>query len=341
MCAYPVSRPASRLRQTPHHPGVQLLASVLFGAPRVCRGPLRVCHARYVAPREPHAQRLTSRTHRACAYPMSPCFVVVRALGCARRRGTFHRTRTCFSQRALTNSQPISQSIKHTQHAREMKCRELALVCVRVVLHQARCHARSGLPRDRRDATSYHAFARDTEPSRLAQHKASHQRRVARTSTGCYKRGRARTLYSQRALIRLATSMMHRSFIREPHQAHASHKAARIGSSYAWVVCPSSCRCGVLARIPQTDVSALFVFSSENSVEWVRCSSCMNSLWRLWCRLATPRLMPSESRMGLCGCTVPCLLCDTRSVSWSPFFNAELFFFSGMSLRTPCDKVQF
>ena len=48
--------------QTPHQPGVQLLPSLLSGAPRVCRGPLRVCRARSVAPREPHAQGLPSRT---------------------------------------------------------------------------------------------------------------------------------------------------------------------------------------------------------------------------------------------------------------------------------------
>ena len=101
------------------------------------------------------------------------------------------------------------------------------------MLHEARRHAHSSLPRDRHDATSYHAVARDTKPHRLAQHKASHQGRVARTSSGCYTHGRTRTRYSQCALIRLAASMKHCSIIREPYQAHSSHEAARIGSSYA------------------------------------------------------------------------------------------------------------
>ena len=40
-----------------------------FRAPRVCRDPLRACRARSVAPREPQAQSLTSRAHRARVYP--------------------------------------------------------------------------------------------------------------------------------------------------------------------------------------------------------------------------------------------------------------------------------
>ena len=48
--------------QTPPQPGVQLLPSLLSGAPRVCRGPLGVCRALSVAPREPNSQLLTSRT---------------------------------------------------------------------------------------------------------------------------------------------------------------------------------------------------------------------------------------------------------------------------------------
>ena len=45
-----------------------------------------------------------SRTHRARAYPMLPCFVVIRVLDwtrtcvrCARRHGTFHHTRVFFA----------------------------------------------------------------------------------------------------------------------------------------------------------------------------------------------------------------------------------------------------
>ena len=76
-----------------------------------------------------------------------------------------------------------------------MERRVLVPTSVRVVLHEARCHARSGSPRDRRDATSCDAFARDTEPRLLAQRKASHRRRGT-----CYTCGRARTRYSQRAV---------------------------------------------------------------------------------------------------------------------------------------------
>ena len=114
---------------------------------------------------------------------------------CARRHGTFHHTRACFSQRALTNLQYTSRPINHTKHTRQRKHRKLVPTSSRVVLHEARRHAHSSLPRDRHDATSYHAFARDTKPHRPAQHKGSHQGPVARTSTGCYTRGRTRNVF--------------------------------------------------------------------------------------------------------------------------------------------------
>ena len=151
-----------------------------------------------------------------------------------------------------------------------------------------------------------------------------HIRDASRTSTGCYTRGRTRTRYSRCALIWLATLIKHRSIIREPYQANASYKAARIGSSYA----QGCVSVFVLVRRfgeDSTDryVSALFVFFSENSVVWVNCSSCMRTLWCLWCRLAMPRLMPSVSRMGLCGS----LFVATFALSVGLlFFNAELFF---------------
>ena len=129
----------TRLRHTPHQPQVELLPSLLSGAPHVCRGPLRVRRARSVAPRKPHAQGLTSRTHRARVSDV--------ALLC------FH---PCVGLNAR----------------------------VRAVL----------LP------------ARD-----------------ARTGTNA--------LFTM-CTHRLATSMKHRSIIGEPCQAHASHKAARIESSY-------------------------------------------------------------------------------------------------------------
>ena len=146
---------------------------------------------------------------------------------------------------------------------------------------------------------------------------------------GCYTSGRTRTPYSQRALIRLATSMKHRSIIREPYQAHASHKAARSGSSYALG------RVSVFVSVRRfwrgfhRQMSLRCSFFLENSVEWVRCSSCMHTLWCLWCRLAMPRLMPSVSRMGLCGSlfVVRHSLCQLVS-----FFHAELFFFFGPCL---------
>ena len=115
------------------------------------------------------------------------------------------------------------------------------------------------------------------------------------------------------------------------HTKHTRHiKQRELGRVMPWVVCPSSCRCGVLARIPQTDVSALFVFFSENSVEWVRCSSRMHSLWCLWCRLAMPRSMPSVSRMGLCGSLFVVRHSLCQLVSFVQRFRT-------MSLRTPDD----
>ena len=64
---------------------------------------------------------------------------------------------------------------------------------------------------------------------------------------------------SQWALLRFATSMKHRSIIREPYQAHASHKAARTGSSYALG------RVSVFVSVRRfgEGVSALFVFSQR------------------------------------------------------------------------------
>ena len=79
-CMFAGSLDLTPTETTPHQPGVQLFPSLLSRAPRVCRGQLRVCHARSVAPSEPHAQGLTSRTHRARVYPMLLCFVGIRVL---------------------------------------------------------------------------------------------------------------------------------------------------------------------------------------------------------------------------------------------------------------------
>ena len=123
------------------------------------------------------------------AYPMSPCFVVIRVLDwtrtcvrCARQRGTFHHTRACFRIEHSPIHNP-SQSIKHTQRARQMERSALVPSSVKVVLHEARCHARFVFPRDRHDATSYHAFARDTEPRRLAPRRA-HECQMLHARTG-------------------------------------------------------------------------------------------------------------------------------------------------------------
>ena len=104
--------------QTPHQTGVQLLPSLLSRAPRVCSGPLRVCRARSVAPRESHAShtRKASRREliarvciRCCSALLSSvCWTGRACVRCVRRHGTFHRTRACFSQRALTNLQYTS-----------------------------------------------------------------------------------------------------------------------------------------------------------------------------------------------------------------------------------------
>ena len=174
-----------------------------------------------------------------------------------------------------------------------------------------------------RRTTLLHAIPSRTD----SRNTRPHIRDASRTSTGCYTRGRTRTRYSRCALIWLATLIKHRSIIREPYQANASYKAARIGSSYA----QGCVSVFVLVRRfgeDSTDryVSALFVFFSENSVVWVKCSSCIHTLWCLWCRLAMPRLMPTVSRMGLC-CSlflVPHSLCQLVS-----FFSTRSCFFFG------------
>ena len=79
--------------------------------------------------------------------------------------------------------------------------------------------------------------------------------------------------------------MKHRSIIREPYQAHASHKAARTGSSYA-----QGC-VSVFVSVRR--------FFGEDSTD--RCLGVVRFFLREFGRLAMPRLMPSVSRMGLCG----------------------------------------
>ena len=54
---------------------------------RLCSPELHAFAVVCYVPREPHAQSLTSRTHRACAYLMLPCFVVIRVLDWTRTSG--------------------------------------------------------------------------------------------------------------------------------------------------------------------------------------------------------------------------------------------------------------
>ena len=131
--------------------------------------------------------------------------------------------------------------------------------------------------------------------------------------------------------------MKHRSIIREPHQAHASHKTARIGSSYALgrvSVFVSVRRCGEDStdmlwalfgfsqriRLSGSDVPhrcILFgVFGVDNATVHAECVT--NGFVRFLVCRATFALSVG-------------LLFSTRS--W--------FFFRAMSLRTPCDKVRF
>ena len=111
-----------------------------------------------------------------CFHPCVGLDVRVRAPA----RGVSSHTRvffaTCTYQFTI---HLITNEPYHTHTHVRPKHRTQVPTSNRVVLHEARRHAHSSLPRDRHDATSYHAFARDTKPHRLAQHKASHQGRVA------------------------------------------------------------------------------------------------------------------------------------------------------------------
>ena len=104
------------------------------------------------------------------------------------------------------------------------------------------------------------------------------------------------------------------------HTKHTRHKKqSDLGRVMPWVVCPSSCRCGVLARIPQTCLWALFVFFSKNSVEW-GCSSCMHTLWCCNATVNAECLTHGVVRFLVC--------CATFALSVGLlFFNAQLFSF--------------
>ena len=194
MYAYPVSRHASIVGTNPT-PASSSTSSVsaLRSSARLPRSVTCLSRSLRRTMRATRATPYVAKTSRACV-PGS----VIRAqdwthtcVRCARWRGTFHDAGACF---------PNVHSPQHTQHARQMERRVLVPTSVRVVLHEALCHVHSGSPRDRRDATLYDAFALDTEPRRLAQRKASHRRRGARTSATCYTRGRARPRCLQRAV---------------------------------------------------------------------------------------------------------------------------------------------
>ena len=93
------------------------------------------------------------------------------------------------------------------------------------MLHEARCHARSGLPR----STRCHVISRfrtryRAAPSRTAQSITSGTRRALE----CHM------LHARTGTNALVATCAHPvDHISEPYQAHASHGAARIGSSSA------------------------------------------------------------------------------------------------------------
>ena len=194
------------------------------------------------------------------------------------------------------------------------------------------CRATDTMPRR---TTLLHAIPSRTDPRSTRGHVRDPSR--ARVPDVTRADGHE-TCLSQCALIRLATSMKHGSIILEPYQAHASHKPARIGSSYAL------CRVSVFVSVRRFDEDStdrclgvvrffLREFDSMGQLFLIRAYSLVS-----WCPLAMPRLMASVSRMGLCGSlfVVRHSLCQLVS-----FFNAEfVFFFQTMSLRTPCDKFQ-
>ena len=123
--------------------------------------------------------------------------------------------------------------------------------------------------------------------------------------------------------------MKHRSIIREPYQAHASHKATRTGSSYA----PLCVRLRVGAAFwrgfhRQMSRRCSF-FSQRIRLNGSNVPHACILFGVSWCRLAMPRLMPSVSRMGLCGSlfVVRHSLCQLVS-----FFQRGVGFFFGSCL---------
>ena len=204
-----------------------------FNLSRLCSPELRAfAVVRYVSvalvtsQHASHTRNALRRERIARAYPMLPCFVVIRVLDCVRcvgQHGTFSRVffATCTHQFTI---HPIIDKTYPTH---------ISDGAPRAGKRQGRV-ARSAMSCSFRFAarpTSCHVMPRFRTRYRAAPTRTAHQGHVARTSARCYTRRRARTRYSQRALIRVATLTKYRLIFREPYQAHASHEAARIGSS--------------------------------------------------------------------------------------------------------------
>ena len=273
---------------------------------------------------------------RCCSAFFSSVCWTERARACGARAGTGRfithvRTRQ-FTTHFITNK-------PHQTHTSDEVPHTLVPTSNRVVLHEARRHAHPSLPRDRHDATSYHAVARDTKLYRLAQHKASHQRRVARTST--------RVLHAWTDLNALFTLCAHpvgyidEAPLRFPrtNQAHSSHKAARIGSSCAlgrvsvFVSVRRFCEDST-DRCP--DVSALFVFSQRIRLNGsdVPHACILFGVFGVGNATVHAECVTSGVvRFFVC--------CATFALSVGLLFQRVVFFFRAMSLRTPCDKFQF
>ena len=104
--------------------------------------------------REPHAQGFTLRTRRARVYPMLLCFAVSRVLDWTRVRAVRAPARDVSSQPRVFFATRTHQFIIHLVPDKPYRThvrRSAALVLLlsdRVVLHEARRHAHSSLPRE-------------------------------------------------------------------------------------------------------------------------------------------------------------------------------------------------
>ena len=182
------------------------------------------------------------------------------------------------------------------------------------------CRATDTMPRR---TTLLHS---DTKPHRLAQHKASlRDASRARVQDVTRAEGHERVIHNVSS-----SGWLHRwrtAPLSANHTKHTRHiKQRDLGRVMPWVVCLSSCRCGVLARIPQTDVSAWFVFSQRIRLNGSDVPHACILFGVFGVDLQCHVSMASVSRMGLRGSlfVVRHSLCQLVSL-----FQRGVGFFSG------------